>query len=130
MKSIYLVIIALLLVGCSERPVSQDAPKITKSDGIVSPEGWCVASVYEIEDVKERNTQVLLDFDQGKCGSGAVSFNGTQHHLKLHWIEKDKLEIRYPSGLKPQRNASGEVLQCGERKVLVKLTPSAEKNMD
>jgi hypothetical protein len=66
-------------------------------------------------------TQVMLDFPEERCGSGAVASSGTDHELKLRWLAPDVLEVHHPSGLALSRNASGETLQCGQRKVHVVL---------
>jgi hypothetical protein len=64
-------------------------------------------------------TQVMLDFPEERCGSGAVATAGIGHGLNLRWLTPDTLEVRHPTGLKLSRNASGEILQCGRRKVRV-----------
>jgi hypothetical protein len=69
----------------------------------------------------ERMTQVMLDFPEEGCGSGAVAAPGIGHGLKLRWLTPDTLEVRHPIGLELTRNASGEILQCNHRKVRVVL---------
>jgi hypothetical protein len=66
-------------------------------------------------------TQVMLDFPEERCGSGAVAVSGIGHGLRLRWLAPDVLEVHYPSGLALSRNASGETHQCGQRKVHVAL---------
>jgi hypothetical protein len=105
----------VLLTGC-ERTSTGLAGRVAV---LQSPAGWCVASVHE--SVEGQNTGVLLDFDDGRCGSGAVHFRGTGLKIGLRWIGPDTLEVEHPSNAVPQRNASGEMIQCGARKVRVVL---------
>jgi hypothetical protein len=87
-----------------------------------SPAGWVEAYIVESTfDADDQNTQVLLSFDEGRCGSGAVSALGTDHGLELRWIDATTLEVQHPQALEMTRNASGEILQCGNRKVRVLL---------
>jgi len=89
-----------------------------------SPAGWCVARVVESRyGSSGSNTQVVLDFDGG-CGSGAVAADGVNHALKLRWIDDSTLQIEHPKALVLTRNASGEILQCYDRKVRVVLRPA------
>ena len=91
---------------------------------VVSPAGWCVASVVVFEDSTTiSNTQILLSFDGGRCGSGAVYFDGGDVPLELRWIDAATLEVRCPAGASFRRNASGEVIQCWDRKVQVIVSP-------
>ena len=111
---------ALMLVSCSKAP-----PAFTtrESSRVISPAGWCVASIVEFNGTAGGgNTQVLLMFDEGKCGSGAVSFDRTGVPLQLRWVGATTLEVRYPKDASPIRNASGEFLQCRDRKVHVILS--------
>jgi hypothetical protein len=57
------------------------------------------------------------------CGIGAVSAQGRFLGLQLRWIDPTTLEVIHPRNVPTSRNASGEYLQCGPRKVHVMLTP-------
>lgn len=105
----------VLLAGCDRTAVAP-AGRVAV---LQSPAGWCVASVHE--SVEAKNTGVLLDFDDGRCSSGAVYFRGTGLKIGLRWIGPDTLEVEHPSSAVPERNASGEIIQCGARKVRVVL---------
>jgi len=108
--------------SCSRSSKSAGLSCSSVGNRIASPEGWCVACVVEADyggDV--RMTQVMLDFPEERCGSGAVAATGIGHGLKLRWLTPDTLEVRHPVGLELSRNASGEILQCGQRRVRVAL---------
>ena len=116
-------IVGIVLAACSKPSL----PPVTtrESTRVVSPAGWCVASVVVFEDpATVSNTQVLLSFDGGRCGAGAVSFDGADVPLQLHWIDATTLEVRHPRGASFSRNASGDFLYCLERKVHVVLSPA------
>ena len=109
-----------LLVGCGpDNSVQSQVRELKRS---VSPPGWCAASIIEtIWGPTESNTQVVLSFDHGSCGAGAVGAVGTDLGLEIRWLDDVTLEVEYPKGVKLQRNASGEVLQCKNRRVVVRL---------
>ena len=86
---------------------------------VTSPAGWCVASLMEAPGAE--HTTVLLEFDGGRCGAGAVYFDGGRHGIELRWRDAQTLEVLHPEGVRAHRNASGEVLQCFNRKVRVVL---------
>ena len=110
---------AVATAGCDGSPVSADDSERLV---VVSPAGWCKAYVADF-DFGEGTSQVLLSFDDGRCGSGAVSFRGRRVDLGLRWIDSTTLEVAYPRDVQPERNASGEVIQCLDRKVRVLLAP-------
>src|SRR2546425_477025 len=115
-------VIAILatLLACSK---SQPAFNTRELSHVASPAGWCVASVVVFDgSPASSNTQVLLSFDGGKCGSGAVSFDRADVPLELRWVDATTLEVRYPKDATPVRNASGEFLQCFDRRVHVILS--------
>jgi hypothetical protein len=89
---------------------------------VPSPSGWCKAYVLDYEHA---HSQVILEFDGGKCGSGAVTALADHAPLYLRWLDATTLEVQHPSGVRMERNASGEVLQCGgpHRRVRVVLRP-------
>jgi hypothetical protein len=74
-------------------------------------------------------SQVMLEFDGalfgGKCGSGAVTAWSKDPKLHLRWLDATTIEVQRAKGVKMERNASGEVIQCGgpHRRVRVVLTP-------
>lgn len=85
-----------------------------------SPAGWCDAYVVRLS---ETNAQVMLDFDHGSCGSGAVSALGDAPALEIRWLDATTLEVAHAASVAMMRNASGEVIQCGgpDRRVRVVL---------
>jgi hypothetical protein len=90
---------------------------------VASPAGWVEAYVEEWRTGPSNgNTQVMLSFDNDRCGSGAVSAQGRNLGLQLRWIDPTTLEVTHPDNVVMSRNASGEYLQCGPRKVHVLLT--------
>jgi hypothetical protein len=118
------MLLAALATAPSCSPGSTDAWLSCSGDEnrAVSPEGWCIACVVESDyGDGARMTQVMLDFPEERCGSGAVAASGSGHGLKLRWLGPDTIEIRHPAGLELSRNASGDILQCGRRKVRVVL---------
>jgi hypothetical protein len=91
---------------------------------VVSPAGWVSAYVDEYRDGPSGGmTQVILSFDNDTCGAGAVAAPGFDLGLRLRWTDPTTLEVIHPQNLAMRRNASGEYLQCGPRKVHVVLTP-------
>jgi len=110
------VILLFMLVACSpesERFESRTSGQSLSSSG---------HSAYIVETTignGTSNTQVMIDFASGKCGSGAVSAAGDDIGLSLQWVEPEKLVVHNPNGVALTRNASGEMLQCGEQKVHV-----------
>jgi hypothetical protein len=102
-------------VGCTEKALDTRLH-------VPSPSGWCEAYVFDYE---QNYSQVALAFDGGKCGRGAVTAWADHVPLQLRWLDATTLEVRHPGGVRMERNASGEVLQCGgpHRRVRVVLTP-------
>jgi hypothetical protein len=106
--------------SCSPRTAELSCA--SESSRTPSPEGWAIACVVEADyEEGEAMTQVMLDFPEERCGSGAVAASGSGYGLRLRWLTPDTLEVRHPAGLTLERNASGEILQCGSRKVRVVL---------
>lgn len=68
---------------------------------------------------------VLLSFDGGRCGSGAVHSKAPRPDFELRWLDATTLEVAHARDVPVGRNASGEVLQCGgpHRRVRVVLAP-------
>jgi hypothetical protein len=93
-----------------------------QSARVPSPSGWCEAYVVEWSD---ENCQVMLEFDGGACGSGAVSAFGKAPDLQLRWLDPTTVEVQHSSKVRMERNASGEVIQCGgpHRRIRVVLKP-------
>ncbi len=118
------MLLSVVLSACSEAHRGLPTGGVRTLSEIRSPAGWCVASTVEMDAGEDsQNTQVLLAFDGG-CGSGAVAFDGLNIGLQLQWLDGTTLEVRHPQSASPTRNASGEVIQCLERKVRVVLTPN------
>ncbi len=66
---------------------------------------------------------MVLSFDGGKGGSGAVSFERIGLKLQLHWLDAENLEVRCPDGVAFSRNPSGKRIQFKNRFVNVNLVP-------
>jgi len=110
-----------LVVGAAAIIACQDKGLDTRLH-VPSPSGWCKAYVFDYEHAY---SQVILEFDGGKCGSGAVTALADHAPLYLRWLDATTLEVQHPSGVRMERNPSGEVLQCGgpHRRVRVVLRP-------
>lgn len=69
------------------------------------------------------NWQVMLRFDGGRYGAGAVSASANDPRFKLRWVDPTTLEVEHDKTVQVTRNASGEVLQGGgpDRRVRVVL---------
>ncbi len=113
-------LILLIAFSCSEQ--SSDPREPHEVSRAASPAGWCVASIVEFDHGPDnQNTQVLLSFDDDRCGAGAVATDGLNAGLELRWLDDTTLEVRHPKGSTPRRNPSGEIIQCLDRKVRVVL---------
>lgn len=110
----------LLLGGCVPEPV----PAVVPYAEAISPDGAVRASVFENTSDAGALTQVLLGFPNG-CGSGSVVAYRVGLHLELRWMDDDNLEVIHPPGVEFTRNASGDVIQCNDRKVHVHLSPKS-----
>ena len=93
-----------------------------QSARVPSPSGWCEAYVVEWSD---ENSQVMLELDGGACGSGAASAFGKAPGRQLRWLDPTTIEVQHATSVRMERDASGEVSQCGgpHRRVRVVLTP-------
>ena len=119
-----LVTLFVILSGCSDQPGFKSHEVLR----VRSPAGWCEAIVYEFyETEKSQNTQVILSFDDGQGGSGAVSFERIGLQLQIHWLDAENLEIRHPTGVAFSRNPSGERIQFKNRFVNVNLVPFSKE---
>ena len=120
-----LALVMILGVCCGAEPEIEEIEVVTTSPPVPSPSGafdaWIVESGYGRDD---GTTQVMLSFRDRNCGAGAVAAVGVDLGLELRWIDDTTLEVRHPKTIVPIRNASGETVQCYERKVKVVLTPA------
>ena len=115
-----LVVGAINWVGCDSRTTSQ--PGTGESAHVPSPSGWCEAYVVEFDfGPNGQTTQVMLSFDGGQGGAGAVSAPGLKLGLNLRWLDPTTLEVEHPKGVQLTYGASGEVLQFLNHKVRVVL---------
>src|ERR1700694_5546719 len=119
MKWFLAVVLLVVFAGCRRHAGDMTTREWSR---VKSPEGWCEASVVEFDWPSRANTQILLAFDGGRCGAGAVTFDGSHSDLELRWSDATTLEVRYPKQLTPTRNPSGEYIQCFDRKVHVILS--------
>ena len=100
-------------------------PAITHYGHTTSPDGVIEAHAYEHTTDAGELTQVMLAFPEA-CRSGAVAAYRVGLSLTLKWRDNENLEVHHPARIAFQRNASGEVLQCGKRKVRVHLVSSSQ----
>ena len=114
-------ITTLLLSGCDPEPI----PPVVPYAQAASPDGLISAAVFGHTGGAGAITQVLLGFPNG-CGSGAVSAYRVGLRLELRWIDNDNLEVIHPPGTEFTRNASGDVIQCNDRRVRVHLSSRAQ----
>jgi len=85
-----------------------------------SPNGLLEAYVYELAQPNGGITQIMINFSP-VCGVGSVSTDGLKLKLELRWIDDENLMVIHPPGVELEHNASGEVLQCRDKKVRVHL---------
>ncbi len=90
----------------------------------VSPSKSCEATVETNEWPDNKNTQVRLNFSNHEedCASTAVWFDGLHSNVEVHWPGATTLEVRYSKGISPNRDSSGELIQCYDRKIRVVLS--------
>ncbi|MET1255317.1 hypothetical protein [Aliikangiella maris] len=105
----------LILASCSKHD-AETPYEINRTMTVVSGAGH---EAYIVEASREgsSNTQVIVDFAGGERGAGAVNSLGTELDLLIEWKDNETLVVSKPVGVDLSRNASGEVLQCGEQKV-------------
>src|SRR5690242_7917346 len=117
-SALLLAVATLLFTGYDAEPI----PSVEPYAQATSPDGAVNASVFEHTGDAGEITQVLLGFPNG-CGSGAVAAYRVGLRLELRWIDNDNLEVIHPPGVQFTQNASGDVIQCRDRKVRVHLSP-------
>lgn len=118
-------IVVLLLTSCNANSTTDNASSTTdivRYAHTTSPNGDIRAYAYEFNNENGELTQVVLQFPRG-CGSGSAAAYASNLNLELRWIDNENLEVRHPEGVIFQHNASGETLQCFDRKVRVILVP-------
>jgi len=105
------------LASCSRHDV-ETTYKLKRTMTVVSPSGH-EAYIVEatLEDVS--NTQVIVDFAGEECGAGAVSSLGSKFNLHIEWKDDETLIVSKPKEVNLTRNASGEIIQCGDQNVKV-----------
>lgn len=103
--------------------ISCSSPEFKEGARVASPNGWVEAYVLEwSHGPGNGRTQVMLSFDEGRCGRGSVSANGIGLGVDLRWIEPTTLQVSYPESVDLERGPGGEDVQCGNRKVRVILS--------
>ncbi|HTO52435.1 MAG TPA: hypothetical protein VMR50_03530 [Myxococcota bacterium] len=111
-------LLALALLACGgdagERGV------VTK---VASPAGWCEASIVEHES---EDTQVMVNFENGKCLVPSVRSPGTRLGLRIFWIDDTTLEVTYPPGV--LLNRPDARIQCQDREVRLVLAKAGERS--
>jgi len=115
-----IVVGVISLVGCGSRA----APHLEagESPHVPSPSGWCEAYVVEFDNgPNAQETQVMLSFDGGRGGAGAVTAPGLGLGLVLRWLDPTTLEVQHPKEIQLTYGASGEWLQFWAHKVHVVL---------
>lgn len=112
-----LIFLNLLLASCSKH--NAETPyELNRSMTVISNLGH-EAYIVEATLVESSYTQVIVNFAGGKCGAGAVNSVGTELNLHIEWKEGEILIVSKPIEINLTRNASGEILQCGDQKVKV-----------
>lgn len=107
----------LLAIGCS----SDNGFSSTRSQTITSDVGHQAYIVEGHYGQGDSNTQVIVMFNGGKCGSGVVAGVGTDLGLSINWVGLDQLHINNPKNVVLTRNANGETIQCLNKKITVKI---------
>lgn len=72
----------------------------------------------------EYQTQVLVNFSKGSCGSGALTIHGEILDMDISWQDESKLVAKISSDIEVTRNASGEYLKCGNQTIKVEIVNS------
>ena len=120
LRFLTLLMAGALAVACSSRinhPI-----ELRESARVPSPSGWCEAYVVELgTEPNGLTTQVLLSFDGGQGGAGAVSAPGKNLGLTLRWLDSTTLEVQHPKTVRLEYGASGDVIQFFRHKVKVVL---------
>lgn len=60
-------------------------------------------------------------FNGGKCGSGVAAGVGVDLGLSISWVSLDQLHIYNPKNSVLTSNANGEIIQCLNEKITVKI---------
>jgi hypothetical protein len=103
----------------------QSPGKYTIVARAMAPSKSCEATVETNEWPDNKNTQVRLNFNNHEedCGTPvAVWFDGLHSDLEVHWMGATILDVRYPKNISPNRDSSGELIQCYDRKIHVVLS--------
>jgi hypothetical protein len=105
------------LSSCSNHE-DEASYRINRIKSVFSGDGH---EAYIIESTfnDSTNTQVIINFAGGECGAGAVNSLGIDLKLDIKWSDGTTLVVSKPEQVNLTRNASGETLQCSEKKVLV-----------
>jgi hypothetical protein len=108
-----MLVLALLACGSD----SGQRGVVTK---VASPAGWCEASIVEQES---EETQVVVNFENGKCLVPSVRSPGTRLGLRLYWLDDTTLEVTYPPGV--LLNRPDARIQCQDREVRLVLAQAS-----
>jgi hypothetical protein len=115
---LFVIVCALTAVGCSNE---NNVFSSTRSQTIESAEGHQAYIVEGHYGKGDSNTQVIVMFNGGKCGSGVAAGIGVDLGLSISWVGLDQLHINNPKNAVLTRNANGEIIQCLNKKITVKI---------
>lgn len=114
----FLMAFVLLTLGCSNE---NNGFSSSRSKTIESAEGHQAYIVEGHYGEDDSNTQIIVMFNGGICGSGVAAGIGVDLGLSISWASPDHLLINNPKNAVLTRNANGEVIQCSNKKITVKI---------
>jgi hypothetical protein len=113
----FVIIVSLVLSACS--PVEENPSyDVTTGESVMSNSGH---EAYIIETNNDGNyqTQVLIKYSNGQCGTGAVNAADKDLSLDIKWKNDSTLIITKPANIELNLNASGSELKCDKQTVFV-----------
>lgn len=123
MKKLLLIFTAILFnISCTPNE-DISGLKVVRSESVFSKAGH-EAYLTETKLNDEYQTQVLVKFSQGSCGSGALTIQGKILDMDILWQDESKLVAKISPEIEVTRNASGEYLKCGNQTIKVKIINS------
>jgi len=109
---VFIILASVFLASCYDADRNEGFD-ITRGEAVNSRSGH-EAYIVETKSYGDYQTQVLIRYRGGQCGSGVANADGIYHNLILSWINDETLEITKPRSLELNQNASGSKVQCGE----------------
>jgi hypothetical protein len=117
-QRLFFIVCVFLAVGCSSENIDFSS---SRSQTIESAEGHQAYIVEGHYGKGGSNTQIIVMFNGGKCGSGVAAGIGIDLGLSISWVGLDQLHINNPKNAVLTRNANGEIIQCLNKKITVKI---------